>query len=567
MDIFSKLNIKSNIKEERTEIKDELMKIYNKPHKDRTHKDYDILSSDLKNLSFFKKLQQENKYVELMFRTMVRRMEIKILEPGEPIYRVKEQISSMFIVLEGKVVVYKKPKEYKLKQNQKYETKKLRFIEKIVWSFKNSISAQVNKVPDYFLYKGDEYGLNDIKKNKREVLVETRSNCVIGEISRADYILIFEKTEFLEKNDVLYFLSGMKVFDKYANSALLSNLYDVIKRKTAFKGEYLCKRGEPFDKIIIIRNGNFQVFFNSNVKMRTIYDLSSFEDKNNKEFCSGSAYNINFELKGNYNEKYQYKIVELGTGEMIGDIEYVNNSKKFLFNILCVADNSQILEISYKDFYNFATQGLNKKIRKISIEKLKSFQKRIEEIRIVNKKSEIKQNKYRDLIIKKINNSKGLILDKMEQPIQLSQLENTKKKILFKIRRKDTTFTKDNMNDENFYLNSSNNKRNFSPNELPSVEKYDTLHTEPPIKVLKFYGPKLKYRTISPPVKLLLNSQVPANTISTRETQRNIKKHTIMLEDNKKNFPSCFEVNKDFFLKNNTSIIRNDLKNIFHNFN
>ena len=566
MDIFAKLNIRTNFKEERVEIKDELMKIYRKPHKERTHKDYDILSSDLKNLSFFKKLQQEHLYGELMFRTMVRRMEIKIFEPGEPIYRVKEPISSMFIVLEGKVVVYKPPKQYKLKQNKKQETKKLRFIEKIVWSFKNSISAQVNKVPDFFLYKGDQCGLNDIKKNKREVLIETRSNCVIGELSRADYILIFEKTEFLEKNDVLYFLSGMKVFEKYANSELLSNLYDVIKRKTATKGEYLCKRGDPFNKIIIIRNGNFQVYFNSIVKMKTIYDLSSFENKNNKDFCSGSAYNINFELKGNYNEKYQYKIVELGTGEMIGDIEYVNNSKKFLFNILCVADNSQILEISYKDFYNFATQGLNKKIRKISIEKLKSFQKRIEEIRIVNKKSEIKQNKYRDLIIKKINNSKGLILDKMEQPIQPSQLENTKKKILFKIRRKDTTFTKDNMNDENFYLNISHN-RNFSPNELPSVEKIESLHTEPPLKVLKFIGPKLKYRAITPTVKLLLNSQIPVNTISTRETQRNFKKHTIMFEDNKKKFPSCFEVNKNFFLKNNTSIIRNDLKNIFHNFN
>ena len=566
MDIFAKLNIRTNFKEERVEIKDELMKIYRKPHKERTHKDYDILSSNFKNLSFFKKLQQDHLYGELMFRTMVRRMEIKILEPGEPIYRVKEPISSMFIVLEGKVVVYKPPKQYKLKQNKKQETKKLRFIEKIVWSFKNSISAQVNKVPDFFLYKGDQYGLNDIKKNKREVLIETRSNCVIGELSRSDYILIFEKTEFLEKNDVLYFLSGMKVFEKYANSELLSNLYDVIKRKTATKGEYLCKRGDPFNKIIIIRNGNFQVYFNSIVKMKTIYDLSSFENKNNKDFCSGSAYNINFELKDNYNEKYQYKIVELGTGEMIGDIEYVNNSKKFLFNILCVADNSQILEISYKDFYNFVTQGLNKKIRKISIEKLKSFQKRIEEIRIVNKKSEIKQNKYKDLIIKKINDSKGLILDKMEQPIQPSQLENTKKKILFKIRRKDTTFIKDRMNDENFYLNISHN-RNFSPNELPSIEKFESLHTEPPLKVLKFIGPKLKYRPITPTVKLLLNSQIPVNTISTRDTQRNYKKHTIMFEDNKKKFPSCFEVNKNFFLKNNTSIIRNDWKNIFHYFN
>jgi hypothetical protein len=122
------------------------------------------------------------------------------------------------------------------------------------------------------------------------------------------------------------------------------------------------------------------------------------------------------------------------------------------------------------------------------------------------------------------------------------------------------------MNDEIFYLNNSKDKnKNNSLNEFPSLENYNNLHTEPPLKILKFYGPKLKYRAITPNVKLLLNSQMPVNTLSTRETQRNIKKHTIMFENNKKNFPTCFEINKTFFLKNNTSIIRNDLKNIFQN--
>ena len=79
MDIFSKLNIKTQFEEEKIKIKDELKSIYIKPHKERTHHDYDILYDNLKNLSFFKKLESKNLYGDLMYKTFIRRMEIKDL--------------------------------------------------------------------------------------------------------------------------------------------------------------------------------------------------------------------------------------------------------------------------------------------------------------------------------------------------------------------------------------------------------------------------------------------------------------------------------------------------------
>ena len=561
MDIFSNLIIKSKFIEEKIKINPILEKIYLKSQ-NRTYKDLNILYDNLKNLKFFQKILSNKKYGELMYRTIIKRMEIKTFEAGEAIYRVKEPISSLFIILEGKIVVYKPPKKYLLRGNKKKGTKRLKFIEKIVWSFKNSISAHVNKEPDYYLFKGDEYGFDDMKKLKREVLTETRSFTVIGEISRNDYILIFEKTEFLEKHYILDFLSEMKIFSSYIYGDFLSNLYNIMKKKIIFKGEYLCKKGDKFDKLFIIINGNFQVYLNSLVKMKTIYDLSSFDK--NKEISRGSAYNMNFELKNYYNEKYEYKIVEYGKGQIIGDIEYTNQTDKYLFSIICEVDNSQILEIPLSDFNDFVTKGLYNKIKSLCSEKIKTFKKRIEEIRNVNKKAETKQNKYRDIIINKINKSKGKILDKMDLPKSILEYKNTKKKIVFTLRRKETTFSNDKMmnNNDYFSLNyTSRHNRNFSLRnnytEFPSLQKNDNLYTEPPLKILKYYNNHSNNRNFSA-VKLPLNSMLP--TSSTRESNSLPKKKTILFEKDKNNFSNCFEISKKFYLNHNISIINKDLK-------
>ena len=153
-----------------------------------------------------------------------------------------------------------------LKKTQKNNNQRLGFIDKIVYAFKNSLSAQINKTPDFYVNKGNQYGMEDIKKGKREVLSEAITNiCVIGEISLNDYFLVFEKTEILEKTDVLDLFRSLKIFEKCHNDFLLL-FYDKINKKRYKKNDFVCRRGEKFNKIFIIRTGNFQLFFNSFIR-------------------------------------------------------------------------------------------------------------------------------------------------------------------------------------------------------------------------------------------------------------------------------------------------------------
>jgi hypothetical protein len=268
MNIFKNLNITRPYKEEKIIINKKLLSIYKKPIEQRTNKDNETLYNTFEELPFFLKLLETNLNGDLMLKTIVQRIVFRILKVGDSVYRIRDQISTMCFVIEGKIIVYKPPKKYALKKTQKSNTQRLGFIDKIVYAFKNSLSAQINKNPDFYVNKGNQYGMEDIKKGKREVLSEAITNiCVIGEISLNDYFLIFEKTEILEKTDVLDLFRNLKIFEKCHNDFLLL-FYDKIIKKRYKKNDFVCRRGDKFDKIFIIRTGNFQLFFNSHVKFK-----------------------------------------------------------------------------------------------------------------------------------------------------------------------------------------------------------------------------------------------------------------------------------------------------------
>ena len=89
----------------------------------RSKKDNQILYNELQNLPCFQKILKNNENGELMYSNIIKRMEIKIIKGGEPLYRHKENITNMSFILEGRIVVYKKPKEYKIKKNKNQKNK------------------------------------------------------------------------------------------------------------------------------------------------------------------------------------------------------------------------------------------------------------------------------------------------------------------------------------------------------------------------------------------------------------------------------------------------------------
>ncbi len=364
----------------------QMMKIYQKPYKLLTTQEKELCYQTFKNLSFFHKLLIENEYGELIFRTIIKRMTIKILKPGEVIFRVREPISSMIFLLEGKIIVYKPPPQYN--SNGK---KTLNYYKKLINSLKNVISSEINKVFDRFIEKGEQYGMEDIKKSKREVLTETHTVCVVGFLSIADYILIFEKTEFLQKNDVLSFMAKMDMFKTVSFD--LGKIYHIIKIKIYRKGDILCSKGDKFKSLYIIKSGSFQISFKNSVKMCNAFDLSSFENKEiNYRYPSCIS---KFEIKDFYKDIYDYKILNCGRREIIGNIEYVYQKKKYLFDIKCEVDNSFVLEIPIEKFDKFAGFKLKCCLIESGKKQKEYFDKRIGDITTVNKHREDKQNKYK----------------------------------------------------------------------------------------------------------------------------------------------------------------------------
>ena len=566
MSIFKNLHLHLTkaIKYEKATIDKTLKKIYLKNK--RNKKDNEILYNQLQYLPCFKNILSNNINGELMYSNIINRMNIKILKGGEALYRCRENITSMSYILEGKIIVYKKPKEYKFNK----KTHKFRFIDKIVNAFQNDLSGYFNKIPDYYIEKGENYGFNDMKKQKREVLTEAASNlCIVGELNLNDYFVIFEKTEFLEKQDVLLFLGGLKIFENIYFD-FFERIYNKITKKTYKKNEYACFKNSPCDRFIIIRKGSFKLYFNSRIKFLNYYDLSSFDNKELRT-SGNTKKNLNYEINNTYDDNIEYQLINVGRGEIVGDIEFTYNIKNYFFNLKCDIDNSQILEIPINDLYRLSSRQLREQIKLETNEKIKLFTERIEEIKNVNLKLQTKQNQYKNIILLKINKSKGKIFEKIEKKEKnkaLNQVNNKNFRLLY-VKKNISLSTEKN----NPKYNISNPSTAVSSKYLRKIKVPQVYEFH---KILKNNHSNSNYLIKrNPVINNRSNSAKKSsfNNISERNLFENkIKrqvstnsKHSVIYEKEKKNFPVCFEINKNFVIHNNTSIISKSLKNIFMN--
>ena len=549
MNIFKNLRLELSKKFdlEKITLNSSLKRIY-KLQK-RNKKDNEILYNELQNLPCFQKILKNNENGEL-------RMEIKIIKGGEPLYRHRENITNMSFILEGRIVVYKKPKEYKIKKNKK---NKFRFIDKIINALENSLSSHINKIPDYFVNKGESYGFYDMKKQKREVLTESASNfCIVGELSLNDYLVIFEKTEFLLKQDILDFLSGLKIFEN-VDFDFFDNIYNKITKKKYKKNEFVCKKNDQSDNLIIIKKGDFKLYFYSKIKFFNFYDLSSF-NKGEVISSGNTKKNLNYQINNNYDENIEYHLINMGKGEVFGDIEFTYQIPNYFFNLQCDMDNSETLEIPINELFFFSSEELKQQIRFVTNEKIQLYINRIEEIKNVNLKMQNKQNQYKNLILLKIKKSKGKLSDK-EKKNSLNQSNN--KKLRIQYTRKNISISPDKNNKKS---ESSNPSTNVSTKNLKKISQYPQL-----IEFHKISNNERSFNKIKPnlmPKIQRINSckNVMEHGLFKNKLIKNKKfLRSVIFEKNKTNFPNCFEINKHFVLNNNTSILSKSLKSIFMN--
>ena len=493
MDIIKNIfNINKN-KYKDIDISEELISIYKKQKNYRTSKDNKKLIEENANLECFQKILNSNEG-ELKYESIIKNIDFAIYDKGKIIYSPRDLITNMFYIFYGNVNVDKNKiimspstkinkkinldsiKETKdiygeeninkgkdnNKNNKSNDIKKLGFFKKLFEALtkkkfeeeKNiyEVDDSMDEISNMILSKGEEYGEGQINLTKRKDLVKTKTTCIIGFLSKHDYKMIFEKTDILKKNDMFNFLKNVKILKGVNNEVVFNNLYKSIKEKQIYRGESLIKYGEDFNNFYIIRKGFFQVNLNVRQKINNIFnDLNYFGTFSFKE----KSQNIKYELRNYYLNDETYKIVTYGEGEIVGDIELYLGSDVYLKDIFCNSDSSLIYEIDTKNLKLNSYKTMRGLMIKEGKKKMQYFKKRIYDIKVINSKKLNSKNKFKEIILNKLEEEKGEIFYKMEN-------DNINLKRYEKKRRKKLISTK---------INNNNNIKNIIKNKIYNKDK------------------------------------------------------------------------------------------------
>ena len=277
---------------------------------------------------------------------------------------------------------------------------------------------------------------------------ETLTKCYLGFISTNDYHLIFDKINSINKNNIISFLYHVNYFNNKNN--FLHKLYRAIKIKLYKKGNYIFRQNDPFRTMFIIKNGSVDINVNKIEKIKSKINSDLIIGNNN--FYSNKKTRINhlsenehftserfFEIKGEYYENKEYTVVHFGEGEILGNIEYYSNIKKYLYSALCLT-NVEIYEIDINLYKRIDSAENYEFLNQKTLDQLSFFKRRMAEINLIHNKNiydhYTSRNKFMKIFYERhpptpsIENSKYINRGKDPFPITIKiknkKLNNTK---------------------------------------------------------------------------------------------------------------------------------------------
>ena len=279
--------MKSLILEEETFAK--IKKILISEREDRTKLDLEFLIKNLQ-IDFVKNLYE--KFGELIVFTFLKSIHWKEYKKDDIIYKMGEHSDHSYILLKGQI-------EYCIPIS-----KGKSLLRKII---KNK---QLNKI-DYkiieTLNEGIIFGDKEITERKnREYTAKCLTDCILGEISKQDYISIFENYKKLEFNEEMKFLNYIQVF-KDTNGNIVKRILLELNKKIYKKDEIIVTQGSLLDKIFIIRKGEFEINYKHKINFKSDYNINYFlqlDQFSRQRFTTNRIY----ELKDSVDKIDTYKV-------------------------------------------------------------------------------------------------------------------------------------------------------------------------------------------------------------------------------------------------------------------
>lgn len=616
-------------------VNETIKQLITKPPTSRTQHDNDYLYYHFLHFPFFANILQSNNnnnnnLGDLMYRSIINCMIFKTYQPGMPIYKPNDAITNMYIIIDGSVNIYKKPsKKHKHKQHIPKPNTNTRSLSynSFKLGMKQLLSYTIYKELDVVLQTGTAFGHEHFANGTKHVnLVEANTHCILAEISRYDYMIIFKKTSFLERLTAFNFLSNINAFKHTNNPRIIDLLYSKMHLIKYKNKDYIIKQHEPFIKLFIVKRGRFKIIKTHHITFKsTLNDnyLNNVTERGNDRFTLDRA----FELKSEYVDKWRMELMIYEKGEIIGDIEYLYNQQQYMFSIQCDEDGSEIFELNVNEFNTIVNDKFKKVFKDNISYKLHQMKRCITNIKANPLQQKQHQNKYNNVVIKNLrrlqehkslhdisrkqkykhidttsniyehvysgNNSNKY--KKLKYRAKSAYNCKTMNKIAYKpfrlvnepidktVNKQEVTTIQTNyINEESLskrkYKSNnkckqscSSSKRMFIPilQYTPNLTDSNNNKSATTLRIQTLFADHKKKKLSLKHINEYKTTITATNNINNEipTTHKTIASTRILNEhNNKSNYSNCLEVNKYFFINNNTSILKkkNELTEMFN---
>ena len=266
-------------------------------------------------------------------------------------------------------------------------------------------SRNLNYVETFGKIIGEDAMLQEL--TYRRYACETSTKCILAFLNAKNYHAFFDKINNTNKGSIVTFLFRLNYFND--KNDFIQKLSRIIKVKHIQKGTIICNNNAPLTKMYIIRNGNVSLNIIKSTKYKS--DLSpdllinDNDIKNNSSSRKNEFNNIenfshftkerSFEIKGEYQEDKLYTLITYGKGEILGNIEYYMNLKKYLYTVKCIT-NVEIYEIDIQSFNTIVRPYNFELFEEKTKEQINYLAKRIREVKLVHEKNDDDQYKSRN---------------------------------------------------------------------------------------------------------------------------------------------------------------------------
>ena len=256
-----------------------------------------------------------------------------------------KNINDIFIIFIGEIDIinyYLNEKEEKKEEEINSENRSSNIIIKGREAFWKNFLVKKFRIKKKFNENGDL-----IEDENCFFKIISKSKSVIGIITEKIYSNILEKFNAKERLERIYFLQNVEYLPN--EQSFVEKFQKLLIKRCFSKNSIISEQNAEIKSIYLIISGSVRLSIAFNKKVNCSLDYDVLIGKLINERFSSSR---KFEITGNYREKKNMIIVDLGEGEILGGIEFCKNLKNYLFKIICMT-NVVLYEVDINDFKNF----------------------------------------------------------------------------------------------------------------------------------------------------------------------------------------------------------------------